>query len=186
MPMQEVIDMVKTLSPDEMMQVAQIIKDTLGDEFDLMGKKEMEDKAEKMAEAKMSEYKRSQSSEIARLQESLEQLKEENAKVKKEKEFEALFSQGKVVEAQRAAFMTGDMAEFARNAVHVNLQAAGHGSDVDASADYTKVEKCMSRAVSDFKAGKGKSISALFEQYKKEEGVTLADERKYDAVHAKN
>lgn len=55
-------------------------------------------------------------------------LSGEVAKQKKDAEFAVLLSDGKAVEAQRVAFMSGDMAEFVKLSVPVNLSEKGTGS----------------------------------------------------------
>ena len=52
-------------------------------------------------------------------------LIEENKKLKKENEFNKLFSEGKVVEAQRQAFLDGDMVAFSEAAAKLHQTNTG-------------------------------------------------------------
>ena len=75
-------------------------------------------------------------SELAKERDTLKadvvRLSDEVSKQKKEAEFSVLMSEGRAVEAQKAAFMSGDMAAFVKLAVPVNLSEHGHGRQLPA------------------------------------------------------
>ena len=85
-----------------------------------------EDTAVKLAEA---------SSKIAELEKDNTELREKAAIAEKEKQFTALLSEGKVVEAQREAYMRGDMGEVLKLSQPVNLDEDGHGEGADEGGD---------------------------------------------------
>lgn len=61
-------------------------------------------------------------------------LSEANEKIsrqEKEGKFNVMLAEGKVVEAQRDSFITGDMIKFAENAGTINKKPAGHGGSGD-------------------------------------------------------
>lgn len=92
-----------------------------------------EDKKEEMKEEKMSEEakdeeKREVLSETAK-------LIEENRILKKENEFNKLFSEGKVVEAQRSAFMEGDMVAFSEASARIHTENVGTSKEGDKVVD---------------------------------------------------
>lgn len=51
----------------------------------------------------------------------------DKALAEKKSEFDVLLSEGKAVEAQREAFMSGDTVAYAKNAAALNLSEKGHG-----------------------------------------------------------
>lgn len=57
------------------------------------------------------------------------ELKDKIALMEKEKSFDALLSDGKACEAQRKSFLAGDMAEFAKLHMPINLGASGSGEE---------------------------------------------------------
>jgi len=62
----------------------------------------------------------------------IKKLSDEAASLKKDAEFSVLLSEGKAVPAQKDAYLKGDMAEFVRLSVPVNLKQAGSGAGANA------------------------------------------------------
>lgn len=85
---------------------------------------ESKDEAAAEGDKKMAEMSR----KLIEMETKLE-LKE------KETAFAILMSEGKVVEAQRKAFLKGDVAEFAKNAKLIKLSEQGHGGNVEVQSD---------------------------------------------------
>ena len=95
------------------------------------------------------------SDKIATLSEEKEALVIELAETKKKAAFDVLLSEGKSVESQREAFMSGDMETFAKNAVNINLSEAGTDrieSDkiVDSDKAVTKLNEIADEKVKKF------------------------------------
>jgi len=91
---------------------------------------------------------------VKKLSTEIKTLTESNAKQVKEATFNAMFTNGKVVEAQRVSFMANDFATFAEKAVAgINLEGAGSGENpADAEADIAVKsfsEKCSALVKSD-------------------------------------
>lgn len=81
---------------------------------------------------KLSEERKEQKMTYEQLEEKLNKVLAENEKLKedaqlaeKKDEFNKLLSEGKVVEAQREHFISGDLVKFAENAGKVNLSEKG-------------------------------------------------------------
>lgn len=66
---------------------------------------------------------------VEKLEKENKQLSEDAETSAKEAEFSKLLSDGKAVEAQRVAFMDGDMTKFAEQAVKLNTEVKGNGED---------------------------------------------------------
>lgn len=154
MPLQQVMDMVKTLSPDEMMQVAEVIKNTLGDEFDMVTKEDATamkadavNTVKKEMQMQLQQQQTSVQAQIHQLQEANKQISDKLALKEKEASFALLLAEGKAVEAQRAFFMSGDLEGFARHAVHVNLEAKGHGGNQSNDAVRDAVRQAEAHAL---------------------------------------
>ena len=105
-------------------------------------KKMMEDKnqmGEKLAdyENKMNEHdeKETQLSEkekeALKLSEKVKDLESKLELNEKNSKFNVMLAEGRVVEAQRDAFISGDMVKFAENAGEINLSEKGHGKAGD-------------------------------------------------------
>ncbi len=93
-------------------------------------------------------------------------LSDELAKVKKESEFAIMLSEGHAVEAQRDAYMSGDVKTFAEKAVKVNLKADGTGTG-DIQED-----------VKTFADAEEKTLSLTNEKMKADKSLTFADAMK--------
>lgn len=113
-------------------------------------------------EVKLSEENLSLKALLDAEKKNAEKLSDENKALKKEAEFNVLLSDGKVVPAQKDAFMKGDMAEFVKQAVVVNLSASGSGVPSQAAEPKTKEEaedKVIKLAEEKQKATAGLSVS---------------------------
>lgn len=139
-------------SEDNMEEVLKQLKDIMvvmeglkGAIEDLKPKEMMEGEKEEMGDDEMK-----LSEEIEKQKAESKRLSEENAKMKKENEFNKLFAEGKVVEAQREAFMNNDMAKFSELACEVQFSEKGNQgkeqdkkelSEEEAIAKITKIAK---------------------------------------------
>ena len=110
MNFEQFIEEAKKLSDDQKSKLAE----ALGVKQDDKEAKKLSDDAAKTIEAKDAEIKK---------------LKEDAAKNEKEKEFNALLSSGKAVEAQRDAFLSGDVTKFAELSQDINLEEKGSSGD---------------------------------------------------------
>lgn len=107
--------------------------------------KEEKEKAEKAkaeaekAKAEKADVETKLSGESAanvKLSDRVESLEKTMAEDAKNAKFNILLSDGKAVESQRKAFLSGDIEEFTKNAVHVNLSENGSGKqDVISDGD---------------------------------------------------
>jgi phage I-like protein len=94
--------------------------------------KTLEEKVAEL-EAKMTEEPKEEEVVLEDLEKEgliaeLADLKAKLAKTEKDSEFNVLLSEGKVVEAQRKAYLTNDVKELVKNAQAINLSEQGHGS----------------------------------------------------------
>lgn len=154
----------------------QVIK--LGEDLVLAkdeAKKFMDGGAEK--EAKIAELE----AMIAKMQAEVDSLKGVNESMLKEKalaeeekvvaekkmEFNTMLSEGKVCEAQRAAFLASDMAGFVKNSMPVNLSEKGNGTGTatgnagDACAQVMKLAEAKVKAE---KISLASAISAVLKE----------------------
>lgn len=103
--------------------------------------------ATKLAEKNLAD----KDSDIKKLSDTVKNLVAANAAKDKEVKFNEMLTNGNVVEAQRVAFMDGDIAEFAKNAMAINLSEVGSGvsnSDESATAEI-KLNELASTKVAD-------------------------------------
>lgn len=134
--MQPVIQLSeKTYSEEKKMDLEQKIMELMDMMKALVAKVEMmepkkemaEDKKEEpVVEPKMEDKKEELSDESKKeILSETAKLIEENNNLKKENAFNKLFSEGKVVQAQRDAFMKGDMIEFSEKAAKLHTTNSG-------------------------------------------------------------
>lgn len=134
-------------------------------------KEEMKEKEEEMGEKE----KLGEDEKVGTMLSENARLIEENNTLKKEQEFNKLFTEGKVVAAQKEAYMAGDMIKFAELAteLHTGANGSNHEADKkvkDAEAEVVRLaEKEMEATGLTF----GKSVSkvlienpALAKQYR--------------------
>ncbi len=97
-------------------------------------------------------------------------INEKLATTEKKAEFDVMLADGKVVEGQRAAYMKGDFSEFAKNAVAVNLEEAGSGSNGndDSTAEADKAMVQLDEAAAAIAKSKGVSMAAAYKQARAE------------------
>ena len=85
--------------------------------------------------------------EVKTLKSEISKLHAENEKQQKDNEFNKMLSEGKVCEAQRKAFIEGNMAEFVRLHQPVNLgQGLGHSTQKDGGKTLTAEEEVDQKA----------------------------------------
>lgn len=127
----QILESVGELTEDEKLQLGEKLGfTTKTSDVDAKKLAEIEDAkklAEKAVKAKDTDIKKL-SDTVTKLTDTVKELSEENAKKDKTVEFNTMLTNGSVCEAQRAAFMEGNLAEFAKNAVSgINLQGTGSG-----------------------------------------------------------
>lgn len=83
------------------------------------------------------------------------------AAAEKESQFAVLLSEGKAVEAQKDAFMKGDMAEFVKLSQPVNLSEKGHGKGPTSDGDAPKTAAEAEDKVLQLAEAKRKEDSSL-------------------------
>jgi hypothetical protein len=113
--------------------------------------KAMDEKDKKIAEleAIVESLKKQITEQILVYQEKEKKFEEEKKLAEKTNSFNKLLSEGKAVEAQRAAFMSGDTVKFAENARPINLGGmgsshdapGGDGKKTDAQAEILRLAK---------------------------------------------
>ena len=102
---------------------------------------------EETTSTKLEETNKMLAETKTQLTESNKKLSEGETKLKdmgKEVEFSVMLSEASVVPAQKAAFLKGDMAEFAKNAGSINIEEKGSGKgheDKDADEAMKRVVK---------------------------------------------
>jgi len=112
------------------------------DSFEMGMKKELEESEKEMMEDDKKEMEEMPKEDVKMSEDSekLEELKKENELLKKTNEFNKLFSEGKVVEAQREAFMNNDMVKFSENAASVKFNEVGNQGKVNDDSTKEDVE----------------------------------------------
>lgn len=83
----------------------------------------------KAANEELSEKVKTTEKKVTELTQELKEAKGAQALSEKEQKFNTMLSEGKVVEAQRAPYLQGDMAKFAELSGEVNLSERGSGKD---------------------------------------------------------
>lgn len=163
----DILESVGELSEDEKLQLGEKLGFNVK-ASEVEAKPTEDEKPKALAEKKTS----SETSEMAKLSEEVKTLKLTLADKEKENAFNKMFSEGRVVEAQRDAYIKGDMVKFAENAVSVNFSGVGT-SESSEDDEVTAAEKKLNE-LTDLKA-KDEGIS-LSEAYRKvcEENRALA------------
>lgn len=113
----------KTMDPKEIKEYIATLSDDEKKEMGLIEEKEVQlsdDESKAALEKSQAENRK---------------LSDDLTKEKKDREFSVMLSEGKAVPKQKEAFMSGDMAEFVKLAVPVNLKGAGSGSDTPKDKD---------------------------------------------------
>lgn len=114
--MEDILRAISDLTPEERIEIALKISSKLKPKT---GVKEMTgENKEEMTEPTENEIK---------LTEEKKELENKLETSEREKEFTSMLAEGKVVPAQKDAFMSGDMAKFVESAEHVNLDERGNG-----------------------------------------------------------
>lgn len=118
------------------------------------------------ANKKLNEQVEKLASELKVANEKLAEVQAQKEKDAKETEFNKLLSEGKVVPAQKEAFLKGDMAEFIKNTQKVNLTEQGNSqegtSETVTETEDQKIEKISAEAK---KLAEEKKIS-LFDAFR--------------------
>ena len=114
--------------------------------------------ADKESEVKkLSDEKAVLVTEVTQLKEQVAGLEKSAADAKKESDFAVLLATGKAVPAQKAAFLAGDMIEFAKLAGAVNLTEQGNSANPAPTGEQLsedeKFDKVMKLAEEKFAAG---------------------------------
>jgi hypothetical protein len=107
MNFKELLEAVKNLSNEEKTQLSEAIG---------VAPKSNDESDKQLSEANQK---------VKDLEEEKKKLSEEKEKLEQERKFDALLSEGKVVEAQREPFLANDMEKFASLKEDVNLSEAG-------------------------------------------------------------
>lgn len=146
----DILESVANLSEDEKLQLGEKLGFSVKTSDDTETTKKLADAedAKKLAESKI----KTQEDNVLKLSGELKSLKDDLAEKGKEIQFNEMFTNGKVVEAQREAFMKGDMAKFATNAVSINLDEVGSNSASSSLASEnatTKFEEIVKVKVDD-------------------------------------
>lgn len=96
------------------------------------------------------------SEDSAKLSEEIETLKSEKQSVERELAFTKMLSEGKVVPAQKEAFMKNDMVAFASASQEINLEEKGSDKEPEVKEDESaqdKAEKELSEIMDKYVAG---------------------------------
>jgi phage I-like protein len=91
-------------------------------------------------DVKLSEEVQVLKATVAEKDKEIVKLSDESKALKKEAEFAVLLSEGKAVPAQKEAYLTGNMAEFVKLSVPVNLSASGSGKGDEGKEAKTAAE----------------------------------------------
>ncbi len=119
MDFETILQAIGGLSDDQKIQIAEKLDLVTKKIENLDADKKLADDAKKLAD----------DSVIKKLTDEVKILKANLDLQQKVAKFNEMFASGKVVEAQREAYLKGDMIAFAENAVKINLVAAGTSAD---------------------------------------------------------
>ena len=119
MDFETILQAIGGLSDDQKIQIAEKLDLVTKKIENLDADKKLADDAKKLAD----------DSVIKKLTDEVKILKANLDLQQKVAKFNEMFASGKVVEAQRDAYLKGDMIAFAENAVKINLAAAGTSAD---------------------------------------------------------
>lgn len=153
-------EMVKTLMEmmkvEDASQLEEKVKQMMEKELELSAKLAEYEKAKE--ETVLEEDKKEE--EIVSLSEKVKELTTKLELGEKNSKFNVMLAEGKVVEAQRNAFIGGDMIKFAENAGEINLSERGHGKDGDnkISKEDNFESQVIALAESKIKSGECKNI----------------------------
>lgn len=173
--MQPVIQLSEKYNEEKNMDLEKKIEELMAMIASLVSKVEMMEKSMKPAEkVEATEEKLEDKKELKEelsddskkeLLSETNKLIEENKALKKENEFNKLFSEGKVVEAQRKAFLDGDMVAFSEAAAKIHQTNTGtpneNKNDGDAEEKVIKLaEKLCKEDGIDF----GKAVAKVLNE----------------------
>lgn len=132
-----------------------------------------EDQKAQLAEKLGYSAKVNMTEDAAKLSEEIETLKSEKDKAERELAFTKMLSEGKVIPAQKEAFMANDMAAFAAAFAEVNLEESGSDKEQKSEQDESDIEKAekqlaeaMEKYVADGMSYQEASAKAIFENPK--------------------
>ena len=147
MDFEQIMEVLKGLSPDEKAQALEMLKAEMPE----IETQELEEDVENEDQNKMEKQLSDQAKTIADLNKKI-------ATQEKEGKFNVMLGEGKVVESQRAHFLSGDMVKFIECAKVLHLEEDGNGGDnkTDETLDADKAEL---------------KLSEIAEKIEKEEGL---------------
>ena len=163
-----IVEVLDDLTEDEKGQIIQMLGGNISAERDDENngrKSQMSEEAKKLSDVQAEVTKLSES--LATLTKSHKEVTAENVKLKREQEFTALLSEGKVVPAQKNSYMENDMAKFAADAVNtanINLDEKGSesgGDEGEEEADTSKTKEEAEEKVVGLAQAKLSADSAL-------------------------
>lgn len=168
----EILESVKELSEDEKLQLGEKLGFSVKTaEADAATAKKLADAdtAAKLANKTLSDVV----ADNKKLNDTVKNLVKANEAKDKEVTFNEMLTNGKVVEAQKKAFMDGDMAEFAKNAVSgINLSEKGSG--IADSSEAATAEIKLNELASTKVADTGISFSEAYKAVVKENASLVA------------
>lgn len=126
--------------------------------------KELEESEKEKKE--LSESLGKTSSKLEAHEKTIKELTEKNVKLEKEVSFSTLLSEGKACMAQKEAFMSGDMIEFAKKSSELNLSEKGHGKS--GKSDKSPEDKIMLLAEEKMKERDTLTLSEAISEARKE------------------
>ena len=126
MDFETILQAIGGLSDDQKIQIAEKLDLVTKKIENLDADKKLADDAKKLAD---DAKQLADGSIVKKLTDEVKILKANLDLQQKVAKFNEMFASGKVVEAQRDAYLKGDMIAFAENAVKINLVAAGTSAD---------------------------------------------------------
>ena len=135
MEFEQLLEANKNLDEGQKSQILEVLGGVPKQELD-MSKTEIE---------KVEATNTDQAAKLEQVQKENVELKEKLELAEKEKEFNVLLSDGKVVEGQRNAFIENNMVEFAKNAQELNLSESGHGKSPDENEEVVDFDKAAAK-----------------------------------------
>lgn len=159
MDFEQMKEAIASMSADQKAQVMEMLRgETQGEE------KEMED--HEMMEKEMGEHEKKDKEMSEEMKKQLSEKEAEIAELKgkielqeKQASFNVLLSEGKVVEAQRDAYVEGDFKKFVEQSVSINLNESGSGLDNDEKLSSEKANMKLSELADKIVEEKGISYS---------------------------
>lgn len=179
MDFEQMKEAIAGLSADQKAQVMEMLRGEVQGGDKEMDEHEMMEK--EMMEKEMDEHEKKDKEMSEDMKKKLSEMEAENKKLReqiqlneKESSFNVLLAEGKVVEAQRDAYVSGDFNKFVEQSVSINLSESGSGANNEEKMTAEKANLKLSEIAEKISEEKGISYSDAL-SFAIDENPELAD-----------